>query len=89
MGVLSRISAYSKLFRLSIAFTPVADVMTGYLTFSSRNDARIIYDIRLVFACMASISVFCFGTSLTIIWTGTRTKIWHRTVHCHRAVFMR
>jgi len=60
----SRLLAFSKLLRLSIAFTPLADVVTGYALCINPDTASGFLDPRLCFACAASVAAFCFGTSL-------------------------
>lgn len=64
MGARSPLAAYSRLFRLSIAFTPIADVVTGFVASVETTGPFHLFNLRLAFACLASMSVFCFGTSL-------------------------
>lgn len=64
MGARSPLATYARLFRLSIAFTPIADVVTGFVATAETTGAFHLFNLRLAFACLASMSVFCFGTSL-------------------------
>ncbi len=58
----SRTIEIARLFRLSIAFSPVADVLTGCFAASGGRPLDISH--TLFFAIAASVSAFCFGVSL-------------------------
>jgi 4-hydroxybenzoate polyprenyltransferase len=64
MGGRPTFLALARLFRLSIAITPVADVFTGYIASQVHNSNPFSIHFPFVFACLASIASFCFGTSL-------------------------
>jgi 4-hydroxybenzoate polyprenyltransferase len=55
--------AYARLFRLSIAFTPLADVVTGCAAFLPEDSPLPPAD-RLAAAGSASMCLFCFGVAL-------------------------
>jgi len=58
------VSPYFRLFRLSIALTPIADVLAGYYIFASPNDPPFYNNPSIFYACAASIAIFCFGVAL-------------------------
>jgi 4-hydroxybenzoate polyprenyltransferase len=59
----SPFSGYARLYRLSIAFTPVADVLAGHAV-STPAGEELVLDARVFAACAASSLAFCFGVSL-------------------------
>lgn len=59
----SSFSGYARLYRLSIAFSPVADVLAGH-AISTPAEEPLVLDVRVVAACLASSLAFCFGVSL-------------------------
>jgi 4-hydroxybenzoate polyprenyltransferase len=57
------VSGYARLYRLSIAFTPVADVLAGLAVATPAGEEPVL-DARLAAACLAASMAFCFGVSL-------------------------
>lgn len=58
------VRALPALFRLSIAFSPLADVLTGYAVGAHFSSTPLTWNARVLFACLASIAAFCFGAGL-------------------------
>ena len=58
-----RILPYLRLFRISVAFTPIADVTAGFVL-AARGPLDSGDLTRLVLASLASTAAFCFGTGL-------------------------